>query len=363
MEKINILILVDELRRGGKERQLFELVRGIDKSRFSIILYSFFPRVDGYDREIQQHLSGFGYFHRRIRWDFSVIPQLVNLCRREHIGIIHAWDGMTAFFGLAAGWVCGIPFVNGSIRDTDARLSYRHLVKRLVLLLSRNIVANSFAGLNVYHVIKKGEVIYNGIDPGRFTMKKEYQGSEFVIGIVANLSEYKDYYTFFSAIDLLRNDIRHLRVVIIGDGRLKTRYLEFARSLGLNDQVLDFRGRLVEVEPLVPTFDIGILCSYKKNGEGLSNSVLEYMISGVPSVVTDTGAMREIIDEKIDGLLYAPETPADLARKILSLYKDPELRKSIGENGRKKVLEKFCYNTFIEESERYYLDLVPIKTR
>jgi L-malate glycosyltransferase len=101
-----------------------------------------------------------------------------------------------------------------------------------------------------------------------------------------------------------------------------------------------------------------VLCSYKDKGEGLSNSVLEYMICSVPPVISRIGATTEIIDDGISGLLFEPENVNDLANKILILYEDIEFRRKIAENAKSKVLNKFALNVYINNYENLYSKLL-----
>lgn len=351
---IKILNILDLLRRGGKERQFIELLRGLDRTKFEVHTIVLEKRVDGYDDEARTLSSAIQYLPRRSRWDLFLIVDLARYCRRNQIQIIHVWDGMCAFYGIIVGVLSGAAFVNGSIRDSDPRLSYRHLLTRLILKLSNHIVSNQYAGLRVYGVEKKGKVIYNGLDLGRFKKVKTRTDDKFVIGIVANLTDYKDYYTFFDAIRILQEKINELEVHIIGGGKLTQTYKDYAVQIGVNQSILRYFGRVTNTEDYTPNFDVGVLCSYKAKGEGLSNSVLEYMACGVPSIITDIGAAREIVEDGVTGLLFEAGNAEDLAKKIALLMEDGKLRIEIGERAKKVVFEKFSYERYIKEFEEYY---------
>lgn len=365
---IKVLNLIDTLRRGGKERQYIELIRGIDINKIEIHTIVFEKRKNGFDEEAKNLSKYFSYYKRRFRWDFILLIDLIKYCRQNNIEILQSWDGMTAFYGFISSLFVNLKFINYSIQDTDPRLTYRHLIKRFILKLSKNIIANQYAGLKVYGVEKRGKVIYNGLDFSRFGEKVEkirkeklenHKGEDkFIIGIVANLTEYKDYYTFFNAIKILQQKINNLEVHIIGGGKLAQVYKEYAVRIGVKQEILKYFGRVTNVEDYIPYFDVGVLCSYKEKGEGLSNSVLEYMACGVPPVITDIGAAREIVENGVSGLLFEAGNAEDLANKIMMLYKDRNLRTEIGKNAKKIVSEKFSYDRYIKEFEEYYLSLI-----
>lgn len=361
-EKIKVLHLIDEMRRGGKERQLMELLKGINKDEFEIHIIAFLQRPDGYDEEAKTFVTSFRYFNRNYRWDLSLIFSIKEYCLENHIDVIYVWDGMTAFYALFISLLTGIPFVNGSIRDTDPRLSYRHIIKRFVLACSKHIVANSAAGLSVYRVDHRGKVIYNGLQLERFTHHRQRTSADFVVGTTANLTDYKDYYTFFDAIAILRKMIPNLSVQVVGGGKLADVYKAYAASKDLLD-VVNFIGRVPVTEKYIPEFDVGVLCSFKGKGEGLSNSVIEYMACGVPPVITDIGAAREIVRHGETGLLFPAGDANELAHQIFSLYESERTRTTLARNAKKFVEENFSFQKYIHESESLYRSLMSRKLK
>lgn len=355
---MKILHLLDTLRRGGKERQFVELIRGLDKSKYQIHTIVLEKRNDGYDDEVRELTYNFEYKFRRFRWDLFLIYDLIKYCKKHRIEVIQVWDGMCAFYAYFVSLYTGIKFINYSIQEADPRLSYRHLVQRLILKLSKNVIANQYAGLRVYGVEKKGKVIYNGLDFNRFNKVRTRNDNKFVIGIVANLTDYKDYYTFFDAIKILQEKVENLEVHIIGGGKLTQTYKNYAVEIGVNQSILKYFGRVTNTEDFIPNFDVGVLCSYKNKGEGLSNSVLEYMACGIPPIITDIGAAREIIENETTGLLFESENANDLAEKIVFLMKNKNLREKIGKKAKEVVLEKFSYEKYINEIEKYYEEVM-----
>lgn len=354
---LKILHLLDTLRRGGKERQFVELIRGLDKSKYEIHTIVLEKRKDGYDDEVRELSCSFEYKFRRFRWDIFLIFDLIKYCKKNNIEIIQVWDGMCAFYAYFVTLITGIKFINYSIQEVDPRLSYRHLVQRLILKLCRNVIANQCAGLKVYDVEKKGKVIYNGLDFSRFNKIRTRDDHKFVVGIVANLTDYKDYYTFFDAIKILQKKNENLEVYIIGGGKLAQTYKDYAVKIGINQNILKYFGRVNNIEDLVPNFDVGVLSSYKNKGEGLSNSVLEYMACGIPPIITDIGAAREIVEDGVTGLLFEAGNAEDLAEKIALLMKVGKLRIEIGERAKEVVFEKFSYERYIKEFEELYKEM------
>lgn len=357
LKKIKILYLIDELQRGGKERQFVELIRGLNKDIFEIHTITFLEVNGDFSEEVKKYSKKYIYYRRKIRWDLSFIFKLNRYIKKNNIDIVHVWDDMSAFFGFWATLFLKAKFVNASIQDTYNSWNLWKLLKMFILKFNKNIISNSKRGLEVYRVKDKGIVIYNGIDPERFKNLEKYKTGKFIIGIVANLTIYKDYYTFFDAINILKNKIDNLEVWVIGDGNLSSEYKKYANEKGISE-IIKYYGRVENPEKYICNFNVGVLCSFEKLGEGISNSVLEYMACGVPPIITDVGAAREIIEDGINGFLFEPGNAKDLAEKIYYLYCNPDLSNNIGEKAKKTVEEKFSYAEYIKKNENLYLELI-----
>ena len=70
---------------------------------------------------------------------------------------------------------------------------------------------------------------------------------------------------------------------------------------------------------------------------------MEAMALGLPVIASDVGATRQIVEDGRTGYVITPKTPQLLASKILELIEKRELRKSMGENGRRKYLNQYSF--------------------
>jgi len=75
---------------------------------------------------------------------------------------------------------------------------------------------------------------------------------------------------------------------------------------------------------------------------------------GIPIIATREGAMPEIIDDKITGFLVDKNQPEQIAEKIKILFNDEELRRKMGEAGRKKFLEKYTLEIFEQNMKKVF---------
>ena len=109
-------------------------------------------------------------------------------------------------------------------------------------------------------------------------------------------------------------------------------------------------GRRSDVEALVQIFDIGVLCTnLKVHGEGISNSIIEYMVLGKPVIATDGGGTNELITDNENGYLIGDKDDSSLVEKILFLYNDLCAAHRVGQAAQKTILNKFLLDRMTAE--------------
>ena len=127
--------------------------------------------------------------------------------------------------------------------------------------------------------------------------------------------------------------------------------LEFDRIeklAGGNEKII-LTGNRDDVESIVNTFDVGILLTnLERHGEGISNSIMEYMALGKPVIATTGGGTPEIVADGETGYLIPFRSPGMLAEKIEYLLDNEEIRKSMGMKGKERILREFSIDSMIE---------------
>jgi colanic acid/amylovoran biosynthesis glycosyltransferase len=91
--------------------------------------------------------------------------------------------------------------------------------------------------------------------------------------------------------------------------------------------------------------------------EGLPTVALEAMASGVPVVATDCGGVSEALTDGIEGLIVPPRDPDALAAALTRLWREPELRKRMGEAGRRTATSRFTLERQLEEFHAFYREV------
>ena len=372
---MRILFFIDSLTGGGKERRLVELMKGIKSKpdiEFEVVVMSneiHYREV--FDLNIKIH-----YLIRPSKKGLKVFHKFYKITKNYRPHIVHCWDGMTAVIAVPACKLLHIKLVNGMVVDTPVKQNIFNKYwfrGKLTFPFSSMIIGNSNAGLAAYGAPhKKSICIYNGMDLTRFedlkepsVMRKEIFGDEpgdiFIAGMVAAFEERKDYKTLLeTAIALICCD-DSIRFVLIGDGPGFNETKSTVPSSLLHKIV--FLGRRSDVESIVNIFDVGILLTNSKvHGEGISNSIIEYMALGKPVIATRGGGTNEVVIDNENGFLVDAGDKDQLIQKITTLMKNKERVNELGKKGYRLVHEKFdltimtkhyisAYNTLLKEKK------------
>lgn len=179
---------------------------------------------------------------------------------------------------------------------------------------------------------KSTEVLIHGIDtamppPETGTREKVRTAlgiaEEEVLAItVGNLRRNKDYPNLLAAAKQARADFPRLRFIAVGQGPLEQEITALHQSLGLGDgfQLLGFRR---DVADLMAASDIFVMGSAH---EGLPVAIMEAFAAGLPVVATNVGGVPQQVREGVEGMLVPPGNPAALARALVKVAGDHELR-------------------------------------
>ena len=143
-------------------------------------------------------------------------------------------------------------------------------------------------------------------------------------------------------------------MVLVGDGPLFSRLKDSIRELGIEDLVW-MPGDRADIPQLLRMIDIFVLPSL---AEGISNTLLEAMASGLPLIATRTGGNPEPVDDGDNGYLVPVSDPQALANRIAKMLAEPETRKAMGLRGRKKVAQRFNWTGTVDSYLAVYDDVL-----
>jgi glycosyltransferase involved in cell wall biosynthesis len=332
------LLVSGGLSSGGKESQLIEVVKNLDKAKFECGIITF-----GINQHYSKQAKQLTSYYREIKKKPTRFEPLFTIwdCFREFKPeVVHVWDSLSSFYVWLPCKIHKIPMIDGSIRDAGVDKGFYFYFKRFFLKKAKIVISNSIAGLNAYRV--EGHVIYNIINLSRF--HPQLNENEFNMAMTANFTIYKDHETFLkAAVDLIQNKIVD-QVYLFGDGPYRQKYTKWIYSN--YSEIFNrfhFPGNIPNIEQHLCRCQIGVLCSTLKYSEGLSNSVLEYMAAGLVTITTNLGGSSEIIQDGVNGFLIQPMDDRRIVELVKLLKSNFKLRKTIIGRAKKTIEEKFSF--------------------
>ncbi len=193
-------------------------------------------------------------------------------------------------------------------------------------------------------------VIHNFIDCGRFSGHSShlrrrvresfgFDDSALLIGVIGNVSEKKGMTHLVRSMKQIVAEVPEAFLLVVGNGQAQ--YFDALKSeaagLGIGEHII-WAGHRSDVPDLLCALDLLASASLSEN---FPVSMIEAMAAGLPIVATAVGGVPECVVEGETGLLVRPGRSDALAAAIVSLLKDRELRKKIGETGRRRAFENF----------------------
>lgn len=331
---ISIAFVIDTIESptAGTEKQLLLLLKHLNREKFrpylcvlrsSPWLREEFAEAELFDAEIPSFLQ--------LSTPFK-LWRLVRFFREKNIDIVqtHFRDGSIA--GVVAARLARVKAIVGTRRNQG--YWYTPMEKRLQTMLTRwvsSVIVNSESTRQMVletEDVRREQifVIYNAVDVGPFkkvTSDDRLEAREElgiptlapVVGIVANLRPVKGLSVFIRAAALIREQVKEVRFVIVGEGNEQQVLMLLAAELGIREAVT-FTGRRTDVPRLLKAFDVGVLSSYS---ESFSNSIVEYLVSGLPVVSTDVGGCSECIREGVNGFVVPVGDHEELARGVVAV--------------------------------------------
>jgi glycosyltransferase involved in cell wall biosynthesis len=378
MKRLTVMLLVNDLRIGGAERQLIELARGLDKSRFRVLITTLYP-----GQPLDEEARGIPgvelrSLERRGKFDPLALGRLVALLKREKVDVIQPFLTPATAFGMTAAMIARTP-VKIVTERCGVRLNthlgnnvYRFVEDRMTRFANAAI-PNSEAGAG--YLLSRGiardkvRVIYNGVPRERVTatleerqaLRRELGVSDetWLIGIVASLTPAKDHANFLQAAASIRREAPDTRFLIVGEGPLRAALERRVESLGLADAVI-FAGHQLRVAPYIAAMDVAVLSSC--DHEGCSNFILEAMGLGRPIVATDVGGNRELVNAEA-GIIVPVGNPVKLAAAVLDVMRNPEAADRMRKRNPEIFKERFSVQTMVSAYEQLYIQAWDARTR
>ncbi len=211
--------------------------------------------------------------------------------------------------------------------------------------------------------MKNARVIANGIDTEHFKPRERdsvlaaqlgISDSDFVVGSNAGLGSHKRADLMLEAAAELPNR-EHLKILMLGEKRSEGVYLQTARQLGVESNVI-CGGMLDDVRPYLTLLDLGFVLS--ESIESSSYAAKEMMAMGIPLICTRYSGLPENVDEGKNGFLIAPGDVPELRKCVTAfLNLNPAQRSEFRRHARDKVVGEFSIQRQIELLAQAYREV------
>jgi glycosyltransferase involved in cell wall biosynthesis len=174
----------------------------------------------------------------------------------------------------------------------------------------------------------------------------------FIVLYFGVIARRRGIFTVLDALRILSQQIQpEIKLLLIGpiDANEQKEFKKYLSENTLKDQIIYYSWKDIREMPSYITDSDVCLSPILKNDQhesGIANKVFQYMLFARPVIVSDCGPQKDLIETIGCGLVHRSNDASDLAAKIHYLQENPELGKSMGEKGRKAVLE--IYNTEVQ---------------
>ena len=370
----------------GADKVMLDLIKRLDKSKYTpfVILPTSGVLVDALkDAGVSVTVMPYPIMRRKyfnskgvIQYGINFVKytnKIVKFAKEHNIKLIHTNTAAT-LEGCFVSRRLKIPQL-WSIHEIiiNPKIMYR-FTSKLIAKYSKITITDSNAvkkHLDASGYFRNGDVkvIYNGVDSERFTpdISCDYLYDEWkiprnskVIGMMGRVNSWKGQADFLKAANIIMDQNPNVYTVFVGsafEGE-EWREKELAKAISESphkDRIIN-KGYRTDSEAIYKLYDVFVLPS--TNPDPLPTVVLEAMSTGKPIVGYKHGGVCEMVKEDYNGLLAEVCNPSDLAAKIEKLLSNDALRMEMSNNSRKRLLEKFSIDSYVQNYSNEYEKLL-----
>lgn len=380
---LKILFLVTQSEFGGAQHYIFDLVRNL--KNYEILVGAGEGNGELFKKLKSQQIPYIQLKQmKRTPWPWQIflaLGEILSLLNRKKPDILFLCSTTVGLLGSIAARICEYQTSNlktiyriGGWAFRDPRPFWSNKIilwaEKLTSPFKDKIIVNSEVDRELaikYKIAPEEKIvkIYNGINlkgldflsekearqkilellPASYNLKPEIP----LIGTIANFYKTKGLKYLIEAANLLKNKSKII-FLVIGEGRERPKLEKLIKRANLEDNFF-LLGQLPNAYKYLKVFDIFVLPSLK---EGFPWVILEAMAAELPIVATKTGALPEIIEDGINGLLIEPKDSQALAEAIKKILENKKLAQEFGQNARKRVTEEFSLERMLDKTLAVY---------
>lgn len=364
---------------GGLENGVVNLINAMPPERYRHAVIALTDCADEFAARIGRTDVRFHSLHKPPGHGFRVFPQFHRLMRTLRPAIVHTRN-LAALEMVVPALLAGVPVrVHGEhgwdSRDPEGTNRKYRLVRRAFAPMVSHYVALSghlqrylvdAVGISAARIAR----ICNGVDAQRFRAAERRDplpgmpfgdADEWIFGTVGRLQEVKDQITLVRAfsrlISLHPEARRRARLVIAGDGPLRAAVEREIGAGQLGDRVW-LAGSRSDVPRIMRALDCFVLPS---RAEGISNTILEAMASGLPVIATAVGGNPELVVDRRCGWLVPPCNPEAMAEAMAQSLAAPQQSREFGTVARQRIEAEFSLDAMVRQYADLYDRLLAVR--
>jgi glycosyltransferase involved in cell wall biosynthesis len=359
---------MDTLGVSGRTKGIIDLALHLDPRRYRPVFCSLGEESSALVDRLQERSIPIEVLPIPPGLRAGAVWRLASVVRRHGVGVVHAVNPRPLLYAGLAARMLGIRSTVGSLSAFACQVpdrEYRFLPQELVNRGFRHALRNQLACGLVRHLVAVsdelgerfcrftgpfGEIGYRALRRKMHTISygialEPYQAvtadeiaalrarvgadrDTVLVGSVGRLVEQKDYPTQLRAFALAARSSPFLRMVLAGEGPLRSTLQTLAAELGVADRVV-FLGHWDRVPALLRALDVFVLAS---KFEPYGVALLEAKCAGTAIVATAVNEIPTLLEGGVTGLVVPSESPEPMAAAFTRLERDAGLRRALGEN-------------------------------
>jgi len=365
---------------GGLENGIVNLINHMpaDRYRHAVIALT---EVTDFRRRIQRDDVQYISLHKSPGHGIWLYPRLFQLFRKLRPAIVHSRN-LAALEVQLPAWLAGVPIrIHGEhgrdVSDLDGsnityqrvRRFYRPFVS-YYLALSRDLADYLTKAIHIPE--NRMLQVYNGVDsvkfhPGSTGLRDAgcpfTRPAHWLVGTVGRMQAVKDQPTlvraFIRALEIAPSLKHSLRLALIGDGPLLAECQQLLLEAGAIELAW-LPGERADIPEIMRGLDCFVLPSL---AEGVSNTILEAMSSGLPVIATDVGGNTELVSSGLTGYIIPAADHEAMAERIVFLANQHDIARNMGNAGRELVERKFSMDAMVAAYQGLYDNLLHLDRR
>jgi len=372
--RTQLLFVTSYTGLGGGETDLVTLASHLDSSRFNPHLLvpaegqlSERWRASGWPVHIAAWRGATTYFIPALWALLPISHKIVSLIREHNISLVHS-DYHTLPMALSAARRAHVPIIWTCWGWWfHPKWWQRNFFKQLDTIFARSkAIKDGFLGDPPFMPPDDVHLLYSGVDTDRFHPDVDGIRLRFennlpidapVVALIARFQDVKGHDVFQAMARQVALQVPAVRFIVAGENidagsagdRYKQQILVNAQTEPLLRSRLKYLGFRADTERVIAAADV-VVCSSHFESYGIVN--VEAMASGKPVVSTNRGGPSETVVHHETGFLVEPGDAAGLARWVIELLRDADLRARMGAAGRERVERHFSARHMADEFTR-----------